>query len=266
MPYRRHQKGTAVDFGFEAGIGFFLALALCFGVSKIVMVIARGGAHDIALFRRTRRSRTLAKSMEESFRRHAWDPLDSYESALRDVTDLEQYLSTLPPNEEASATAAALVTHAKAVVMVCERALRIERIANILEHIEVDERTSIASYVKLEKDLWGKDMTEAEARAEIAESRERHKADLAAAKTGPLTWWKPDSGYRDANGKVHRLGPRGLGLKPALIAKAVAELNGYHNFTAAQVNRAGTLGNNTLLVAIAAHRIFEQARHQPSWL
>jgi hypothetical protein len=54
-----------MDLGFEAGIGFFLALALCFGVCKIVMVIGRGVAHDIALFRRTRRSRRLAKSMEE---------------------------------------------------------------------------------------------------------------------------------------------------------------------------------------------------------
>src|SRR6516164_6877852 len=104
-----------MNFGFDAGIGFFLALALCFGVCKIVMVIGRAVAHDIALFRRTRLSRSLSKSMEKSFHRHAWDPLDSYEWALRDVAKLEQYLSTLPPNEEASATAAQLVAQAKAV-------------------------------------------------------------------------------------------------------------------------------------------------------
>jgi hypothetical protein len=57
-----------------------------------------------------------------------------------------------------------------------------------------------------------------------------------------------------------------LGLSPALIAKAVAELDGYHNFTRADLAGRGSLGENVRLIAIAAHRIFDQARHRPSWL
>jgi hypothetical protein len=247
-----------MDFGFEAGIGFFLALALCFGVCKIVMVIGRAVAHDIALFRRTRLSRSLSKSMEKSFHRHAWDPLDSYEWALRDVAKLEQYLSTLPPNEEASATAAQLVAQAKAVQAVCERALRIERIADILDSNEADERMVAAGDTSL-------DGIFALSEADRIWLREKRTADLVAAKKGPLTWWKPDSGYRDANGKVHCLGPRGLGLSPALIAKAEAELDGYRSFAPGEIeNCPDTFSGNVSLIATAAHRIF--GRHQPSWL
>jgi hypothetical protein len=131
-----------MDFGFEAGIGFFLALALCFsaykivmaigrGVGKIVMAIGREVAHAIALSRRARRSRSLAQGMALTFARHRAHPLENYEWALSNVASLEQYQSALPPNEEASVTAAALVGQSKTVVAVCERALRIERIANL---------------------------------------------------------------------------------------------------------------------------------------
>jgi hypothetical protein len=214
-----------MDFGFEAGIGFFLALVLCFGVCKIVMAIGR----DVALFRRTRRSRSKAKAMEWSFERHAWDPLDSYEWALRDVANLERYLSTLPPNEEASATAAELVAHAKAVVAVCERALRIERIANRLNYL---------------------DTTPAHQAKRIAEL----KADIVAAKKGPLTWYSFKNWYEDEKGQRHLLGPRGLGLSPALIAKAEAELDGYRSFAPGEVDCPDTMAENARLIGVAANR------------
>jgi hypothetical protein len=93
--------------------------------------------------------------------------------------------------------------------------------------------------------------------------REKRKVDLAAAKKGPLTWWKPDSGYKDADGKFHYLGPRGLGLSPALIAKAEAELDGYRSFAPGEVeNRPDTFSENLGVIAVAANRIFEQARDQ----
>jgi hypothetical protein len=255
-------------FGFGAGIGFFLALALCFGVYKMAMGVANG----IARSRRTRRSRSLAKSMETSFRRHAWDPLNSYEWALGNVSNLEQYLSTLPPNEEASETAAELLAEAKAVQAVCERALRIERIANLLDGIAKAEKfqsalASNADYLtRLDANFVAAQRTPA-AQANTAKRIAEDKAAVVAAKEGPLTWWKPDDGYRDANGKVHHLGPRGFGLSPVLIAEAEAELDGYRSFAPGEVeNRPKTMAENGLLIAVAANRKFERAVHQPSWM
>jgi hypothetical protein len=260
------KKGTAVDFGFEAGIGFFLALALGFCVCKIVVVIWKAVAHNIALSRRTLSSRSIAKSYLWSFHQHAWDPLDSYEWVLRDVANLEQYLSTLPPNEEASATATQLVAHAKAVVAICERALRIERIAELLNSIENAEKfqsalASNADYLAdLDANFVAAQRTPA-AQAARANRIAEDKAAVAAAKEGPLTWWRPDEGY-----EITRFDPRGLTLSPALIAKAEAELDGYSGFAPGEVENCGRYPENIRLIATAAHRIFRQRRHRPMWL
>jgi hypothetical protein len=313
-------KGNCYGLGFEAGIGFFLALVLCFGVCKIVMAIGRGVAHAIARFRRTRRSRSLAQGMALTFARHRADPVDSdakcnpvdsigsstksrvshserrpsarfpgdkdgsargisssfsdaggctspqnsgplesYDWALSNVAHLEQYLSTLPPNEEASATAAQLVAQAKAVVAVCERALRIERIAKALDSIAVRDR--FEAMLEADDIAWAdaeyiaKQRTPA-GQVERAKFTAMDRADIAAAKTGPLTWYTPDcdSWYKDADGKVQRLGPRGLGLSVTNVAAAEAELDGFTRHGAKPVDD-GRWASALQRMAIAANRV-----------
>lgn len=243
-------------FGIEAGIGFFLALALCIGVCKMVMRVA----NDVALSRRVRDSRRVAKVMEEAFRQHTQNPLESYEWALKDVASLERYLWTLPPNEEASATATHLVAQAKAVVAICERALRIERIARIIDEDEADERVSAmfaagnTGHLDEQTIAW---FTDPKTEADRIRFRETRKVDLVAAKNGPLTWWSPADSYN---------GPRGLLLSPTLIAKAEAELDGYRSFAPDEVGCPNDMRENARLIAVAANRISERAVHQPSWM
>lgn len=88
-----------------------------------------------------------------------------------------------------------------------------------------------------------------------AKSVEADKAYIIAAKTGPLTWWKPDRGYRDDKGEFHYPGPRGLGLTPTLVAEAEAELDGYRSFAPGEVeNCPNTFSEGLRLIAIAASR------------
>jgi hypothetical protein len=81
------------------------------------------------------------------------------------------------------------------------------------------------------------------------------KAELAAAKTGPLTWYVPDDDrwYKDADGKVHCFGPRGLGLSVAKVAAAEAYLDGFARVEAEPVDD-GCWSTALQRMAIAANR------------
>jgi hypothetical protein len=81
-------------------------------------------------------------------------------------------------------------------------------------------------------------MTDPAECARRAKYVEEMKADLVAAKTGPLTWYTPDDQcwYEDADGKVERLGPRGLGLSVAKVAAAEAYLDGFARHEAEPVD------------------------------
>jgi hypothetical protein len=65
------------------------------------------------------------------------------------------------------------------------------------------------------------------------------KAELAVAKSGPMTWYVPDDDrwYKDANGKACLFGPRGFGLTVAKVAAAEAYLDGFARVEAGHVYR-----------------------------
>jgi hypothetical protein len=71
------------------------------------------------------------------------------------------------------------------------------------------------------------------------------KADLAAAKTGPMTLYVP--GRRD--------GPRGLGLTVAKVAEAEAELDGFVRLEAEPVDGDRWSTAFAQRMAIAANRV-----------
>ena len=72
------------------------------------------------------------------------------------------------------------------------------------------------------------------------------KADLAAAKTGPMTWYVPGPGRRD--------GPRGLRLTVAKVAAAEAELDGFVRLEAEPVEGRRWSAAFAQRMAIAANR------------
>ena len=156
-------------------------------------------------------------------------------------------------------TAAALVGQSKTVVAVCERALRIERIADLQGDITVCE-AALARIAAGEPALIGSGPRTAGAKtfndpAYWAPFLETLKADLAAAKSGPMTWYAP----KDANGKVCRSGPRGLGLTVAKVAAAEAYLDGFARPEPELPNDDGRNGNRWSAafhqrMAIAANR------------
>lgn len=180
----------------------------------------------IARMQRLRKARSVAKGAAARLAHLAGDPLENYDFAQSYLANLSQYLSTLPPGEVAYAVIAP-------VVAACERAQRIERIADLQESIASSEKISAIVASGEIPDWWDKNfaarMTDPAERARRAKYVEELKADLAAAKTGPMTWYVPDadSWYKDADGKVHRFGPRGSGLKVATVAAAEAELDGF---------------------------------------
>jgi hypothetical protein len=187
----------------------------------------------IARMRRLNKARSVAKGAAEYLTQLAANPLENYDHAQSYLATLSQYLSTLPPSEVAYAVIAPVVERGKEVVAACERAQRIERIAELQDHIASSENIAATVASGDIPDWWSKDfaarMTDPAERARRAKYVEELKADLIAAKTGPLTWYIADDDhwYKDADGKVQFLGPRGLGLTVAKVAAAEAYLDGF---------------------------------------
>ena len=214
----------------------------------------------IARMRRLRKARSVAKGAAEHLAQLAADPLENYDRAQSYLATLSQYLSTLPRGEVAYAVIAPLVERGKAVVAACERAQRIERIAELQEDIASSENIAAIVASGDIPDRWSKDfaarMTDPAERARSAKYVEELKADLVAAKTGPLTWYIPDDDhwYKDANDKVHFLGPRGLGLTVAKVAAAEAYLDGFARVEAEPVDGGRWSPAFKHRMAIAANR------------
>ena len=215
----------------------------------------------IARIRRLRKARSVAKGAAEYLTQLAADPLENYDHAQSYLATLSQYLSTLPPSEVAYAVIAPVVERGKAVVAACERAQRIERIAELQDDIASSENIAAIVASGDIPDWWSKDfaarMTDPAERARSAKYVEEMKADLAAAKTGPLTWYIPECEqlrYEDADGKVHRFGPRGLGLTVAKVAAAEAYLDGFARVEAQPVDGGRWSTAFAQRMAIAANR------------
>jgi hypothetical protein len=168
--------------------------------------------------------------------------LESYDDAQSSLTYAKNHLATLgfgdvdPLGKRDYATWAEVVRRAKAVVAACERALRIERIAGILDDIAVCE-AALARIAAGEPALIGSGPRTAGAKtyndpAYWTPYLEALNADLAAAKTGPMTWYVPGRPWY-VPGPGRRDGQRGLGLTVAKVAAAEAELDGFPSTVAA---------------------------------
>lgn len=186
---------------------------------------------------RLRKARSVAKGTAARFAHLAGDPLENYDFAQSCLAQLLQYRSTLPPDEAAYAVLAPVVEQGKALVAACERAQRIERIAELQESIASSENIAAIVASGDIPDWWSKDfaarMTDPAERARSAKYVEEMKADLIAAKTGPLTWYVSEEAYvarqlaAGARPPLERQGPRGLGLSVAKVAAAEAYLDGF---------------------------------------
>ena len=200
-----------------------VSLLVSVGICTLLVI----ASYPIANMKRAiERRRMISDARAEAKARSRWfdylanHPLESYDDAQSQLTYAENHLATLrfddvdPLGKRDYATWAEVVRRAKAVAAACERALRIERIAGILDDIAVCE-ASLARIAAGEPALLGSGPRTAGAKtfndpAYWAPYVEALKADLVAAKTGPLTWYVPDADrwHKDADGKVHRLGPR----------------------------------------------------------
>ena len=214
----------------------------------------------IARMRRVSKARSVAKAADVYLAQLAGHPLENCDHAQSYLAVVEKYLVTLRPVDVDYAIYAAIAARGKAVVAACERAQRIERIAELQDRIASCENiTAIVASGNI-PDWWSKDfaarMTDPAERARSAKYVEEMKADLVAAKTGALTWYIPDDDhwYKDADGKVHRLGPRGLGLTVAKVAAAEAYLDGFARVEAEPVDGGRWSTAFAQRMAIAANR------------
>jgi hypothetical protein len=227
--------GWADARAYEGEIWWIIALLMSASIfcGVLELIGERQLPGGLGRMQRLRKTRSFAKGAAARLAHLAGDPLENYDFAQSCLAHLLQYRSTLPPDEAAYAVLAPVVEQGKAVVAACQRAQRIERIAKLQESIASSEKISAIVASGDVPDWWDKNfaarMTDPVERARRAKSVEEMKADLIAAKAGPLTWYVPDDDrwYKDADGKVHRFGPRGLGLKVATVAAAEAELDGF---------------------------------------
>jgi len=208
-------------------------------------------------------AKAQAKARSARFDHLARDPLENYDEAQSVLTDAENHLATLrfgdvdPLGQRDYATWAEVVRRAKAVVAVCGRALRIERIAGILDDIAVCE-AALARIAAGEFALIGSGPRTAGVEtfndpAYWTPFIESLKADLAAAKTGPMTWYVPGRPWY-VPGPGRRDGPRGLGLTVAKVAAAEAELDGFVRLEAEPVEGGRWSAAFAQRMAIAANR------------
>jgi hypothetical protein len=234
-----------------------VSLLVSAGICTLLVVAGYLIANVVRAIERMRmmsNARTAAKARSAWFDYLAGHPLESYDDAQSALTYAENHLATLrfgdvdPLGKRDYATWAEVVRRAKAVVAACERALRIERIAGILDDIAVCE-AALARIAAGESALIGSGPRTAGAKtyndpAYWTPFVETLKADLAAAKTGPMTWYVP--GRRD--------GPRGLGLTVAKVAAAEAELDGFVRLEAEPVDDGRWSTAFAQRMAIAANR------------
>jgi hypothetical protein len=191
----------------------------------------------IARMRRLSKARSVAKGAATHLAQLAADPLENYDRAQSYLAHFLQYRSTLSPDETAYAVLAPVVEQGKAVVAACERAQRIERIAELQDDIASSENIAAIVASGNIPERWDKNfaarMTDPAERARSAKYVEELKADLIAAKTGPITWYVSEEAYvarqlaAGARPPLERQGPRGLGLSVAKVAAAEAYLDGF---------------------------------------
>jgi hypothetical protein len=262
--------GWADARAYEAEIWWIIALlmsaSIFYGVLDLIGERQLPGG--LGRMQRLRKARSVAKGTAARLAHLAGDPLENYDFAQSCLALLLQYRSTLPPGEAAYAVLAPVVEQGKAIVAACERAQRIARIADALDSIAVSERFQarmMAADPAGDDDFMAKQRTPAE-QANRARRIAMWKADIAAAKTGPMTWYVSEEAYvarqlaAGAQPPLQRQGPRGMGLTVELVAAAEAELDGFARPEPELPNDDGRNGNRWSAafhqrMAMAANRV-----------
>lgn len=277
---------AGIEIGIGIGIGllifglvvrYFVQIAAVIGVVALVAaVIIIGAVYGAGVavilvsglvllglgWRYTVRAEEAKKIKEraEHLKSLASDPLENYDHARSYLAAVENCLATQRLSDKDRAMWTGVAAQVKAIVAACERAQRIERIADLQDSIASSEKISAIVASGDIPDWWDKNfaaqMTDPAERARSAKYVEEMKADLIAAKTGPLTWYTSDDDrwYKDANGKVHRSGPRGLGLSVAKVAAAEAYLDGFARVEAEPVDGGRWSTAFAQRMALAANR------------
>ena len=255
--------GWADTRAYEGEIWWLIALLWSASVlgGVLGLIGERQLPGGLGRMQRLRKARSVAKGAAAYLAHLADDPLENYARAQSYVATLSQYLSTLPPNEAAYAVLAPVVEQGKAVVGACERALRLERIADALKSIAIREsfEARLAATNEADDDDYMARQRTPAGQAQRAKFDAMDRATIAAAKTGPITW-NIDKSYTGSDGKGHYYGPRGMGLTVALVAAAEAELDGFARPEPELPNDDGRNGNRWSAafhqrMAMAANRV-----------
>jgi hypothetical protein len=242
----------AVFFGMEIGAGLLITA----GIWRAFKATAAGIKEEMDARTRRKRLHGIAKNMQKDFIRHVRDPLDGYEYALKDLQNLKEFLTEglICGDYKDTILARETLKKAEDVVKVCERAHRIDEIADKLHDISLSEFVQkmvddndprLNDWVTSKYSPHPRSL---EAKIGRVDRIFRARAKIEAAKSGPLNWVN-----------LNDRGPHGqMGLKPNLIADAEAELDGYRHYTDEEVKKhEDTWSGVRVMVAEAAMLPFD---------